>query len=159
MTLKTAMVGTSDKKGILDSRNFFVSILTLIFLPFVDNGLELPATAAEASGEIVDAILSGNVTVIIGAVLPNLINPIMKLFQNGWTGWSWAFLRSANFWTQALTVAILVLTGYGFMFPDGAADNLISAIFGGQFNAISVAIVINVINPAYHFIKTLSSKE
>lgn len=126
----------------------------MILLPFISNGLELPADAYNVSESVFDSIVSGNIGTIIAVVLPNLINPIMKWVQNGITGWSWGFVKSANFWTQALTVAIIVLTGIGFVFPDGAASNLVDAIFTGEFGAITTAIVINIVNVVYHFIKT-----
>ena len=148
-----------NSKGILDSKNFFVSLITLILLPFTLNGLELPADASQVSGVVYDALISGNIGTIIAVVLPNLVNPLMKWIQNGISGWSWGFIKSTNFWTQALTVLIIVLTGIGFVFPDGAAGNLIDAVFSGEFGAIASAFVINVVNVVYHFIKTANAKK
>ena len=39
----------------------------------------------------------------------------------------------------------------GVVFPEGAAGNLVNAIFGGTFETIAVAVVVNILNPLYHF--------
>ena len=154
MNFKTGLVGIpGQRKGILDSRNFFVSILTLILLPFVDNGLDVEAAIAAES--VVDALLGGDLTTILAVLLPNIVQPFMKWIQNGISGWSWGFLKSWNFWTQAITAVLVVATAYGLVFPDEAVTDVSDAIQSGQFDLITVAIVINVINPVYHFLKTL----
>jgi len=141
------------KKNRLDSSNFFVNLITLLLLPFVANGLDLPAPTAEVSEVVFNAISSGDIAVIIGVALPNLLNPLFKLFQNGVAGWSWDFLKSANFWTQAVTAALLIFAGMGLVFPDQAATDIVDSLFTGEVIAIILAMVINVINPLIHYFK------
>lgn len=130
----------------MESRNFFVSLITLLFLALGYNGLD-PGIDADT---LLDAILSGELGPIVSIILVNFLNPIMKIIR-GEVEWSWSFLKSKNFWTQTITAILMLLTGFGIVFPDGAAAQLVDAIFGGSFDAISVAIVLNIINPLYHF--------
>lgn len=141
------------KKSRIDSSNFFVTLITLILLPLVANGLDLPLPANEVAEGLVTAISAGDIAAIIGVALPNIVNPVMYWINNAWNGWSWTFLKSANFWTQALTALLILLTGFGLMFPEGAAANLIDSLFGGEITAILLALLINVINPFIHFFK------
>lgn len=141
------------KKNRLDSSNFFVTLITLILLPLMANGLDLPLPADEVADQLVTAVSAGDIGAIIAVVLPNIINPVMYWINNAWSGWSWGFLKSVNFWTQALTAILILLTGFGLMFPEGAAANLIDSLFGGEITAIILALVVNIINPFIHFFK------
>lgn len=130
----------------LNSRNFFVSLISVVLLAFELNNLSLGADA----GQIVDTVGSGDVGRIAALFLVNFLNPILKLIQKT-AEWSWNFLRSPNFWTQLVTVILVALTGLGITFPDGAAGNLVESIFSGEFQVIAIAAVVNVLNPLYHF--------
>ena len=130
----------------MDSRNFLVTLISLILLTLEFNNL---GTGIDAE-TIWEAFASGELGRILSIVLVNFLNPIMKIIR-GEASWSFGFLKSKNFWTQALTGIFVLLAGLGIAFPDGAAASLVEAIFGGSFEAISIAIVINVINPLYHF--------
>jgi hypothetical protein len=130
----------------MGSKNFFVSLTTLILLVLEANGLGIDATG----GEIVDAISSQDIGAIISVVVLNLLNPITKLLQQG-VNWSWAFLKSMNFWTQAVTTVLVGVTLAGITFPESAANSIVEAVFSNEFNAIGTTIVINILNPLYHF--------
>lgn len=130
----------------LDSRNFFVSLITLFLLVLQSNDLD-PGTDAET---IFDAIMSGDLGNLLALFLVNFLNPIMKIVR-GEVGWSWNFLKSKNFWFQAATALIVGLTMFGIVFPEGAAAAIIDAIFTGDSQAIMVAFVVNIINPIWHF--------
>jgi len=137
------------KNKILDtfgSQNFLVSIFTIIFAAFAANGLPIdldPGEAAQTIGE-------GNITAIATMFVVNLLNPVFKLINKSAT-WSWDFIRSVNFWTQSLTVILVAVAGLGIVFPEGAAENVVDAIFGGNFGVIATALVVNILNPLYHF--------
>jgi len=130
----------------LGSRNFFVSLISVFLLAFELNNLSLGAGAEQ----IIDTVTSGDVGRIAALFLVNFLNPILKLVQKT-AEWSWAFLKSPNFWTQVITVILVALTGLGITFPDGAASGLVDAIFTGEFQVIAIAAVVNVLNPLYHF--------
>lgn len=130
----------------LDSRNFFVSLVSIFLLSFELNGL---STGADP-GQVVDAISAKDIGLIASLVLLNFLNPVLKLIQKT-ASWSWAFLKSPNFWTQVGTTVIAGLAMLGIQFPDGAASEVVSSIFSGDVQAIMIALVINVINPLYHF--------
>lgn len=130
----------------LDSRNFFVSLLSIIFLAFAANGADV---SPEAPGEIYDAIDSGNLTAILLTIITNALNPILKIVRQ--KTWSWSFLRSVNFWTQLGTVILIGLSAFGILFPDGASAAIVEAIFGGNIGTIITALGINIINPLWHW--------
>ena len=133
-------------KDTAGSQNFFVSLISVLLLSFELNGLN---TGADPE-QIYDAVTSGDTGRILSIVLLNFLNPVLKLVQGDAT-WSWGFLRSPNFWTQVTTTILLGVTMLGVVFPDGAAGNLVNAIFGGTFETIAVTVVVNILNPLYHF--------
>jgi len=124
------------------SQNFFVNLLTVLFVILNYNGAGIPEGLSES---IVDAFKSGDLTRILIVAIPSLINPILTIIRN--KAWSWGFLKSQNFWIQAFTVAIVGFTALGAVFPNDAAASLINAIFGGNIQAILAAAVINIVNP------------
>lgn len=130
----------------LNSRNFFVSLISIILLAIELNGFPVSTDA----GQIFDAVDAGQVSSIISIFFVNFLNPILKLASKA-KKWTWDFLKSPNFITQALTVFLIGLTGFGIAFPEGAAANIVDAIFQGGFQTIVVALVINILNPLYHF--------
>lgn len=142
----TKVVKMNKFQATMGSKNFFVSLTTLILLILESNGLGINATGEE----IVDAISSQDIGAIIGVVVLNLLNPITKLLQQG-VDWSWDFRKSANFWTQAVTTILVGVTLAGIVFPESAASAIVEAVFSNDFNAIGTAIVVNILNPLYHF--------
>ena len=130
----------------LGSRNFYVSLVTLVLLAFEANNLPININP----GELVDTVLTRDLGGILSILLLNFLNPIMKL-ANKMATWSWAFLRSPNFWTQITTVLLSLIAVTGITFPEGAAAELVTSVFGGSFNVIAMAVLVNVINPLYHF--------
>lgn len=133
-------------KSPLQSRNFFVSIVSLILLAFQANKINFDIGA----GEIVDVIMSKDLGAILSLAVVNLINPIMKLASKS-TTWDWGFTRSANFWTQVLTVILVLIAGFGIPFPENASADLIAAWATKEFSVVAIAIILNVVNPLYHF--------
>lgn len=129
------------------SSNVLVSIITLFILALNLNGASIPEGAAHS---IADAFASQNMIAIISVLVPNLVNPILKIIRAG--GWSFDRIKkSMNFWTQAATVVLAGISGFGIAFPDGAAAEIVNAISIGDFGVIAIAFVINVINPLYHY--------
>lgn len=140
-------MGNTKITSTLESRNFFVSLVSIVLLALEANNLSLGTDA----GTIIDTVASADVGRIVSLVLVNFLNPIMKIVTKT-ASWSWDFLKSPNFWTQVATVVLVGLSLLGILFPEGAAANIVQAIFGKEFLAIAVALVINLINPLYHFI-------
>jgi hypothetical protein len=132
----------------LDSRNFFVSLISLVLLTLEANDLSIGTDA----DSVYDAFASGELGRILSLVLINFLNPLMKIIR-GEAGWSWGFLKSWNFRTQALTAVLIFFTGIGVVFPEGAASNLIDALAGGELNLIILALAANIINPFLHFFR------
>lgn len=130
----------------LNSRNFFVSLISIILMAIELNGFNVNVEP----GQIYDAIDLGQVSTIVSIFFVNFLNPILKLASKA-ASWTWDFLKSPNFITQVITVILIGLTGLGIVFPQGAAANVVDAIFQGGFETIMVALVVNIINPLYHF--------
>lgn len=115
----------------LDSRNFFVSLISLLLL-------SLGVDASEAEG-IFDALSGGvdtsQLIILLGV---NFLNPAFKISKKLAEGtFDWGFWKSKNFQTQIATVIIAAISLLGFDFPEGAAT----------------AITINVLNPLFHISK------
>jgi hypothetical protein len=136
-------------KKSIESRNFFVSLITLMLLAFEANSLSINLGA----DQVVSVLESRDAGAIISLLFINFLNPIMKLVSKA-QEWSWDFLKSANFWTQLVTVGLAGTAILGLEYPADAAPELVQAYYTNQFSIISVAVVINLINPIYHFIKT-----
>lgn len=130
----------------LNSRNFFVSLISILLLAIELNGFPVSTDA----GQIFDAVGAGQVSAIISIFFVNFLNPILKLASKA-KKWTWDFLKSPNFITQVVTVILIGLTGLGISFPDGAAAAIVDSIFQGGFQTIVVALVVNILNPLYHF--------
>lgn len=130
----------------LNSKNFFVSLISIILMAIELNGFNVNTDA----GQIYDAIDAGQISTIISIFFVNFLNPILKLASKA-ASWTWDFLKSPNFITQVVTVLLIGLTGFGIAFPDGAAAAVVDSIFQGGFQTIVVALVINILNPLYHF--------
>lgn len=123
----------------LNSKNLFVSVLTLVALFTSYFGVELPNTP-EA---IVDSAAGlGFIGIITSVVLPNFFNTTVKLIQN-WKefGFNFGFLTSPNFATQFSTVVLTLLDGFGIT------------------NTLVITIVINVVNFLYHLVVTALTKK
>lgn len=134
----------------LDSRNFFVSIISIIFTALAGQGVNI-INPELISGEVYDAIITGQIGTLLSVLFVNFINPMIKIVRQ--KTWSWAFLKSVNFWTQFATVGLLGLASFGIVFPEGAASEVVISIFGGNFETIMIATVINFLNPLWHFFK------
>lgn len=133
-------------EGTLNSRNFLVSIVSLILLAFAANNLGITADA----DTIVETLQGGNRGAIFGLIVLNLLNPIMKIVSKGFK-WSWDFVKSKNFWTQLLTVVLSAASLSGISFPVDAPTELIDGIETKEFQTIAISIVINILNPVWHF--------
>lgn len=137
-----------EKKSPLQSKNFLVSVITLVLLAFEANSLQVNVKPEQ----VADVLLNRDLGAIIALIVMNFLNPIMKLATKA-AKWDWGFVKSPNFWTQGLTVVLVLIATFGIQFPDNAAPELITAYYSKQFSVIAMALLINVINPVYHFIK------
>jgi len=69
-------VTQTKTQATLGSRNFFVSIISLVLLVVANlSGAEIPEGASE---QLLDAITSQDLLMIFTVALPNLINPIHR---------------------------------------------------------------------------------
>lgn len=136
---------------VLESKNFFVSALTLVFMFLASNDIFVDVTPTE----LVDKFNGGSLfTIIVSIIIPNLFNPVMKIIQKIASGTlTTDFLKSTNFWTQFITVILMSTTLFlPLEFPADASTDLVSAWDAG-FIPFLGALVINIVNPIYHFFK------
>jgi len=106
------------KEKLLDvanSRNFFVTLVTLFLTTFQMNNLDLGLDPSS----FVDMIIAKNWGALAGIVFVNALNPILKLITNT-KDWSWEFLKSWNFRTQVITVILSAAALFGIAFPTTA---------------------------------------
>lgn len=136
----------SIKKS-LNSRNFFISILNVIFGAFAINGIDFNIPAED----VVNVFTSKDLTAILMMIAVNFIGPLFKLIQKE-VVFTFDFLKSKNFWMQSSTFIVALLASLGIMIPEGGISSTIDAIFGGEFNLIVMALVANVLLPVYYFI-------
>ena len=139
----------------LNSRNFWISIISIIFTGLGAQGIDMMEPEL-ISGEIYDAIIKGQVGTLISVLFVNFINPVIKIVRQ--KTWSWSFLRSVNFWVQFATVGLLGLASFGIVFPEGAAAEVVGSFFGGNFETIAIATIINILNPLWHFFQKNKTK-
>lgn len=130
----------------LNSRNFFVSLVSLMLLAFTANDLGITTTA----DQLVETVASKNTGAIIALFFMNFLNPILKLVSKGFQ-WSWDFVRSTNFWTQVLTTVLSAVSLAGVAFPADAPTELVDAVQSKDFLTIYSAIGVNILNSLWHF--------
>ena len=130
----------------LNSRNFFVSLVSLVLLAFSANDLGITTTP----DQLVETVASKNTGAIIALFFMNFLNPVLKLASKGFQ-WSWDFVRSANFWTQVLTTVLSAVSLVGIAFPSEAPTELVEAVQSKDFLTIYSAIGVNILNSVWHF--------
>lgn len=93
----------------LQSKNFWVTIISIVFGFLYTNGIEIGLTPDEFSTKI----LGSNTFELAIFIAVNLFNPILKTINKIKSGlWSWEFVYSANFQTQVGSVVTIIVTGY-----------------------------------------------
>ena len=118
----------------LDSRNFFVTLLSIVLLALQSNGIETGYTADGIFALFEDQ----NLTSALVLVVINFLNPIIKLVSKIVNKeWSWIFIRSQNFQTQLLSVATILLS----LFLDEVSTGIV------------ITIVLNIWNLVAHLIQ------
>lgn len=137
-------------EAVLGSRNFLVSILTLIGLFVTGQGLDWNVDNSALANQLVGQHLS-TILVVLGT---NIGLPIVNLVRKAiTTGLDTSILKSVNFITHVLSAVLIGVSVFGIMFPDGAAADLVNSIAGGQITVILTAIVVNLVNPIIHFLR------
>ena len=130
----------------LNSRNFFVSLVTLVLLGLQSNGIFLDVNP----DELTDTILSRDVMGILAVLLVNGLNPILKILSKA-QKWSWDFLRSPNFITQAFTVVLAALAFFGMGMPKEQGGVVAALLRDNDWLLLGGAITVHVGNSAWHF--------
>jgi len=93
----------------LQSKNFWVTIISIVFGFLYTNGIDIGLTPDEFATKI----LGSNTFELAIFIAVNLFNPILKTINKIKAGlWSWEFVYSANFQTQVGSVVTIIVTGY-----------------------------------------------
>jgi hypothetical protein len=116
--------------NVLQSRNFFVTIVSIILLVLQYNAIEVDYTAEG----IVDMFSSTTLANALVLALVNFINPIMKIVKKLVDKtFDWSFKNSTNFITQVLTLITVVVA----VFFDEIAAGMIAALILNVWNLVS----------------------
>lgn len=140
----------------IQSQNFLVSIITLIFMAFGVQGVTVDLTGEQ----VVQEVMAQNWDFIVNVLIPTLSLMVFKLtekIKDGSFKWS-LFIKDTNFMTFGLTVIIGLLNGIGFVIASTASAEIAQAIASGSVISILIAIFLNVANPLWHFIRDLINK-
>lgn len=117
----------------LDSRNFFVTLISILLAALQFNSIETGYTAEGIFDLFKDANLSSALILLV----VNFLNPIMKIVNKVINkGFDWSFVKSRNFVTQVLSLLTI----------------LISALFDEITVGIISALVVNVWNLVSHLL-------
>lgn len=141
------------KKTRLESQNFLTNVVILVFIALGVNGIETNLDPILT----VQELLAKNMEFVIQIFVPALITIGAKVWKNVQAGtFSFkAMIKSPNFIAQAIVVLAGILGGIGIMLPETASDELTTAIFGGSVIAIIGAVIANILNPLWHFLKPI----
>ncbi len=141
----------------LESQNFLTNVVTLLFLFLGVQGVD---TTLDPEATVV-ALLTKDLDFIISILIPGLITIVFKVWKNVQSGtfdlkklW-----KSPNFITQGITVLAGVLAFVGIILPPDAPVALTGAIFSGSIAVLISAIVLNVLNPIWHWIQDKLKKD
>lgn len=143
-------------KSRIQSQNFLTSIVTLIFMAFGVQGIQINLTGEQ----VVTEVMAQNWDFIVNALIPTLSLMVFKLsekIKDKTFQWS-LFVKDTNFMTFGLTVIIGLLNGIGFVIAETASAEIAAAIASGSVISILIAIFLNVANPLWHFIRDLLNK-
>lgn len=141
------------KKTRLESQNFLTNVVILAFIALGINGIETTLDPAVT----VQELLAKNMEFVVQIFVPALITIGAKVWKNVQAGtFSFkAMIKSPNFIAQAIVVLAGILGGIGIVLPETAPQELTTAIFGGSVIAIIGAVIANVLNPLWHFLKPI----
>lgn len=145
------------KKTSLESQNFLTNVIILAFMGLGVNGID----TALNPGEFALAVLARDMEFLISVALPAIITITFKVTKNIQAKtFSFArMIKSPNFITQAITVLALLVGGIGIILPPDAPQALTGAIFSGSIGVIIAAVVLNVLNPLWHWLQNRTKKD
>lgn len=117
--------------GTLDSRNFFVTFISIILLAASGQDVIFDQTPEE----IYNLFQGQEILGILSIVVLNFLNPVTKLVTKIIKKqWSWDFVKSMNFQTQATSFVALILASW----------------LGEELGGIVLALAVNVVNLIVH---------
>jgi hypothetical protein len=134
---------------VLKNQNFLTNALTLVLSVFTMNGAQIPDGTAD---QLIDAIFNENWTLIGVLVITNLANPIYHIWKNKPEDF-WSFLKSANFWTNVVSLVLMLFILNGAQIPEGTSQEVVDTIFTKNWLAFGIIILTNIANPIYQIFK------
>ncbi len=120
-------------KNVLNSSNFWVTVISIIFGLLYSNGIVLNITPEE----LVTKLLGSNTLELILFIGMNLINPVVKIVNKIKNKeWTWKWVYSDNFRTQVGSVIAIVVSSY----------------FGDVVAGLVIAVIMNIWNLIAHLL-------
>ena len=145
------------KKTRLESQNFLTNVIILALMGLGVNGIDTTLNPEEFTF----ALLARDIDFLVSVALPAIITIVFKVTKNIQAGtFSFAkMIKSPNFITQAITALSLLVGGVGIILPPDAPQALTGAIFTGSIGVIIAAVVLNVLNPVWHWLQDRTKKD
>ena len=145
------------KKTRLESQNFLTNVIILALMGLGVNGIDTTLNPEEFTF----ALLARDIDFLVSVALPAIITIVFKVTKNIQAGtFSFAkMIKSPNFITQAITALSLLVGGIGIILPPDAPQALTGAIFTGSIGVIIAAVVLNVLNPVWHWLQDRTKKD
>ncbi len=120
-------------KKVLNSTNFWVTIISIVFGLLYSNGIDIGMTPEQ----FVSELLGKNTLEIVIFIGVNLYNPIVKIVSKIKNkAWTWDLVYSDNFKTQVGSVISIIVAAY----------------FGDVVAGMVLAVIFNVLNLITHLI-------
>lgn len=139
--------------------NLLTNIIVLVLSAFTISGLEIDAAITGA--ELAEAIQSQQWQLIAIAGV-SLINPVVhwinQLKQDA--SLFWQFLRSTNWWTNAVTIILSVIVMYtGLNIDPEISGEIVQLVADQEWINLIILILLNVITPVSHIIAKKPDKD
>lgn len=135
------------------STNYIVNVVSVILYAFSLSGLNIDPDATAA--QIITVLTTGNYTALF-VLLLNLGNSLFQWIKTLRTDFDmfWSFLRSTNWWTSFLNMAVGLVIYAGYLLPTDIPAELSTEVAQyaaeGSWLVALIALVSNVANILIH---------
>lgn len=133
----------------IDSQNFLVNVITLVFIGLGISGVDVTLDPQET----VTQLFAKNFEFLYSVFIPALVKlgfSLYKKIKEGTISLK-AWIKTPNFVNQLIVLIAFLLTSVGIMIPADASAQLTSAIFGSSIIALITAVITNVLTPLWYF--------